>query len=197
MSGVSLGSNSSVDSITHELALDRIAANRMQLNQWIMQSQTSMVSTGGGPNFFPTALGDTLDRQHHNGSNQNTRHQAAMMNNYLKQGEQLDNVITDAYNQRPGNWQQRNAEMGNVGSMGNLHVGSGYGPNTSVSSYPWRNAHQKLKPRHSSDQGSVISDSSSIISNTSSRASSQRQPPLSPTTHVLVVEENQSSETYV
>ena len=188
MSGISMGSGSSVDSITHELAMDRRAANRMQLNQWIMQSQTSMASYGG-PNYFPTALGDTLERQQHHGGNNSqnsslSRHQAAMLNSYLKQGEQLDNVISDAYNQRPGN-QQRNVELlGNVGG----------GPNTPASSYPWRNAHQKPRPRHPSDQGSVISDSSSIISG-SSRASSQRHPPLSPTTHVLVVEEN--SETYV
>lgn len=198
MSGVSLGSGSSVDSITHELATDRRTANKMQLNQWIMQSQTSMTSSFGGPNYFPTALGstDTLERSHP-GANQTSslsRHQASMMNNYLKRGEQLDTVVTDAYNQRSSNFQNTEG-MGNMGSN----------PHVPASNYPWKTVHQKPRARHPSDQGSVVSDDgqhfsdcSSMVSNTSSArgAASQRRPPLSPTTHVLVVEE-QSSETYV
>ena len=64
---------------------------------------------------------------------------------------------------------------------------------------------QVVKPR--SDQGSVtsddghhFSDSGSMVSNSSStRGVSNRKPPLSPTTHVLIVEDqsHSSTETYV
>ena len=210
MSGISMGSGSSVDSITHELSTDRRTANRMQLNQWVMQSQTSMASSVGGPNFFPTALGsmDTLERSHPgiNQSSSLSRQQAAMMNSFLKRGgeqQQLDTVVSDAYNnQRHPNWHQQQQLQQQQQSVGNVGSNAGVPP----SSYPWKTVHQKPRARHPSDQGSIVSDdgqqfsdSSSMVSNSSSSRGmfSQKPAPLSPTTHVLVVEESQSSETYV
>ena len=198
MSGISMGSGSSVDSITHELAADRKAANRMQFNQWIMQSQTSM-SSYGGPTYFPAALGsmDTLERSHPGAmqSSSLSRKNAAMMSSYLNKGQPSD---AESYNQRPPYYQQPPRETLGV---------SGGNPNVPGSSYPWRSAHshQRVKPKLSSDQGSVISedgqhfsDTSSVVSSTSSaRGFSTQRQPLSPTTHVLVVEEQQSSESYV
>lgn len=178
MSGVSIDSGSSVDSITHELASDRRITARNQLRDWVN-------SSSNGPQYFPTALGsqDTLDRSavHHQHQyslptsrvSSLSRQQASILNPYKSDYAQpLDNLVTEAFQKQGGGstWPTAGEQRG-----GWRYV---KGPGSGVSS-----------------DGQQFSDVESMASS-GCHSNDIRKPPLSPTTHVLVIEE-QHNETVV
>lgn len=195
-SGVSNGSGSSVDSITHELAVDRRVASRNQLFDWV-NHQADM---SGTPYYFPSAFGSrtTLNKSQGDGFNSRTssltRASAAVMNPYKANSDHpLDNLVTEAYHQKQVSWPI--AEYGTEHGISSSQLG------VPSSSYPWRYLHGN-PPKPKPGPGSGVSVDSQQLSDSESLASSgphihHVKPPLSPTTHVLVVDEQSHSETFV
>lgn len=239
LSGISMGSGSSVDSISHELATDR-QVTRHQLREWVM-SRSSRESSGsssvatGTPLYFPNAHGNgTLERSmggimpsqaggyygpREHGQSAGYPHQqlgqAHLQGGNGGQAHFLDSVVSEAYSSMPqkqGTWppsghpaqQQQPAMQLGYHTMGVMPS------NTAVpaSNYPWRYVHEsRVHPQAGSGVSSIgedchaLSDSGSGASMTSSSAhmtNQQLKPPLSPTTHVLVVDDQpQNNETFV
>ena len=214
LSGISTGSGSSVDSISHELAIvDQRQNTRHQLREWM--ANKSSQEAGGMPHYFPDAFGSgTLDRGHQPLAastslplQQHAAHQDQGRSGSFSRGyhtmqhphnrgpHPLDNIVNEAYmTQKKGTWPPSQAAQQqmeyNAVSAGVFPGGNG-GP---VSSYPWRHVHgqqRALRPAEEfSDSGSVAS------SNFSGSNGPVNQSRLSPTTHVLVVED-QTHETFV
>ena len=242
MSGVSMGSGSSIDSISHELAIDR-QATRNQLREWV-NSRSNRDTSGspsvamGTPLYFPNAYGNgTLDRSMAGsmpsqpgvgyyiareqspatGLSRQQPGQAHMIQGASTfQPHFLDSVVSEAYStmpQRQGTWpSQLSQQMQQSASQVGYHTLGVLAGNSTVpaSSYPWRYVHEsRVHPKAGSGIGSsgedrhALSDSGSC-SGASGNSSSMHmtnqppQPPLSPTTHVLVVDDQaQNSETFV
>ena len=171
MSGISVGSGSSVDSITHELSADRRAFAHNNLREWVNNSATNP------PQYFPTALGsqDTLDRT---------------------DGRTLVGGRTSLPNSRGSSLTRGHAPLAKSYSARPLHqteMSSAFqrqnGGNSQSSS--------RLGPGSVVGSDRMFSDNESMASSSCHSNTSGKRVPLSPTTHVLVVEDQQHSETFV
>ena len=251
MSGVSMGSGSSIDSISHELAIDR-QATRNQLREWVnsrsnLDSSGSSSVTMGTPLYFPNAYGNngTLDRgmagslssQASSGFFIPREQQGHVMGPSYQQQQPgqahlqggsgfqprfLDSVVSEAYAsmaQKQGTWppqlsqqQQQQQQQQQAASQVGYHTLGVLPGNSTVpaSSYPWRYVHEsRVHPKAGSGISSSgedrhgLSDSgscsgASVTSPSIHMTNQPPQPPLSPTTHVLVVDDQaQNSETFV
>lgn len=173
MSGVSMGSGSSVDSITHELAADRRAFAHNHLREWVNSST---------PQYFPAALGsqDTLERS---GGGQ-VPALPSSRGSSLTRGH---TPLTKSLSARPLNQSATSAFQRQVGG-GTWTVGATNGPQWRPTRGPGSTV---------SSDGHQFSDSESMASSGCHSNASAKRVPLSPTTHVLVVEDQQHSETFV
>ena len=170
MSGISNESCSSVDSISHELAADRC----MNARNWVNSNSQMGFANGGGSMIGlngPRYFPTAFSSQDTLSQLQSQKRSSLPRQMYQQTTFPMAGAGNSYYKQ--GTWP---------------HNGSEYtlkpGPGSTASSH------------HFSDTESVAS--SSCHSNATSGCHGNSKPPLSPTTHVLVIDENtQRSETFV
>lgn len=223
LSGISTGSGSSVDSISHELAIaDQRQIARHQLREWISNKAAGQEAqpAAGMPNYFPDAFGSgTLDRGsghqqlgpassvplqhpgHQMGSIDHGRSSNFSRGYHTMQPQRaphpLDNIVNEAYiTQKKGTWPPSQAAQQQMEYDRQVGIQPS-GNAVPVSSYPWRYAHNQQVMRPSTvDDSQQFSDSGSVASSLSGSNGPTSRTRLSPTTHVLVVED-QTHETFV